>query len=715
MFGPRFAQFNTNPLNLIQTPLTRYNIYGKGRYEISDRVEAYANGMYVRSRVIFNAAPTGIFANDVFVPLSNPFLTTALRNQLCANIDRDNDPTNGVQLIGPAECTAAATALTPADPNYRELPLTADRRFGEGGPRVTTYNFNTFQGSVGLRGPLISNLKWDINGAYGESSRVQSSTSGLLASVQQALRANNVNTCTVTTGGCVPLNIFGPLGSITPQMLAFIASTTYNFVDTSLTQGQATIQGDFGVALPWATQPIGVAFGVEFRRYQGFSRGDAISSVPNAVLGAGAAALPVRGEYNSREAFAEAIIPIIEDRPFFHSLTLEVGGRYADYSLSGGNWTYKVGGSWEPVPDIKFRAMYAKAVRAPNLAELFQPQVVALTNLTTDPCQGTGLAANLAALCVATGVPAAVINTGLIPQPSSGQIQSTQGGNPLLDPETAKTFTAGVVLQPRMVPGFALTLDYYNIDVIGAVSAPTTNDIISGCYGAGNPTLDPANIFCALVRRNPASGRLDGNSATTPGLQLLTSNQGFLQSRGYDLTMNYRRDVGFGRLSVAFQGNHTTRSIFKAIPSPLSPFRECTGFYSTSCMPPAPAWSWSMRTTLSWLNNTVDTSLLWKHISKLKIEPRTCTTDSTLSCGPTLASIFDAFEAIPAFDYFDFSNRVQATDHMSFVFTISNLLNKQPPFLGNTVGTTAFNHANTFPSTYDAVGRRYNVGVNLRF
>ena len=195
----------------------------------------------------------------------------------------------------------------------------------------------------------------------------------------------------------------------------------------------------------------------------------------------------------------------------------------------------------------------------------------------------------------------------------------------------------------------------------------------------------------------------------------MTTNQGFIQTRGYDLTANYRHDVGFGRVSVAFNGNYTTRARFKAIPSALSPLRECIGFYSTSCSPPAPRWSWSMRTSLSWLNNTVDTSLLWQHIGAMKVEPNVCTTDSTLSCGPPLASVFDAFESIPAYDYFDFSNRVQATDHMSFVFTISNLLNKQPPFVGNTIGTTAFNHANTFPSNYDAVGRSYRVGVNLRF
>jgi outer membrane receptor protein involved in Fe transport len=730
LFRNRFNTYNTNPLNLLQTPLKRYNIFGKARYEISDAVEAYGMGMYTRSNVLFNAAPTGIFNIGLLVPLNNPFLTAAQRTQLCAGIDID-PATAGLQATTPADCTAAATAVR-GSAAYRELPLTLDRRFAEAGPRVTNYKFDTFQGSLGLRGPLISNLRWDVVGAYGESQRVQSQVNGTRSGVQQALRASNAATCVdavnAPVAGCVPLNIFGPEGSITPAMLATLVNTTvYNFVDTRLTQGQATIEGDFGYALPWATQPIGIAVGVEFRKYWGFSRGDAISAVPGEVLGAGAAALPQQGDYNSREAFGEMIIPIIEDKPFFHSLTLEVGGRYAHYDLSGGNWTYKAGGSWEPIPDIKFRAMYSKAVRAPNLAELFQPQVVALSNLAADPCQGTAVPANIAALCVATGVPASIINTGSIAAPSSGQIQTTQGGNPNLAPEVAKSFTAGIVLQPRMIPGFALTLDYFNIDVNDAITNPTNNDIIQGCYSvAGNPTLDPNNPFCQLVVRGP-TGQLDGDATTTPGLQRALSNSGFLQARGYDLTMNYRRDVGFGRLSIAFNGNHTTRSRFKALVAlPLSPNRECAGFYSTSCQPVAPRWSWTMRTTLGWLNNTIDTSLLWKHVSSNKLEPFVCQNEPNLSCGPEdpndrtaagvpINTIFDPYERIPAYDWFDFTNRIQATDHMSFVFTVQNLFNKRPPIVGNTIGQTAFNGGNTFPSNYDTVGRSYRVGVNLRF
>lgn len=723
----RYNTYNTNPLNLLQTPLTRYNMFGKARYELSDAIELYATGMYTKSRVVFNAAPTGIFANNVFVPVSNPYLPVSLRNQLCGLVD-SNPNQSGVQTLTPAECTAAAAATTTTNPAYRELLLTADRRFVEAGPRVTTYNFNTFQFSGGLKGPLTANLDWNLWAGYGESSRVTSSTSGLLANVQSALRATNTTTCLNPAGGCVPLNIFGDSGSITPQMLNYLAATTYNFVDTSLTQGQASISGDLGFASPFAVQPIGIAVGLEYRRYYGNSRGDAISAQPGAVLGAGAAALPQQGRYNTKEVYGELIVPLIEDKPFFHNLTLETGARYADYNLSGGNWTYKIGGSWSPVRDVKFRAMYSRAARAPNLGELFQPQVVALSNLTTDPCQGqitTSTGANynatlagsaaLRALCVATGVPQSVLGTGQITAPSSGQIQTTQGGNPLLSPEVAKTFTAGVVLQPSFLRNLAVTVDYYNIDVEEAITNPTVGDVIQGCYGAGNPQLSASNVFCQLVKRNVETGRLDGEATTTPGLQLALSNQGFLQTRGIDFSASYRFDLGnFGRLAFAFNGNRTFRSIFKAIPSPLSPFRECTSFYSTNCQPIQPKMTWSLRTTLSWLDG-MDTSVLWRHISKARLEPNACTTNSALTCGPNPANIFDAYERVPAYDYFDLSQRWQVSSNYDLVFTVTNLLDKKPPFVGNTIGTTAFNHGNTFPSNYDTIGRHYRIGANIRF
>jgi outer membrane receptor protein involved in Fe transport len=198
------------------------------------------------------------------------------------------------------------------------------------------------------------------------------------------------------------------------------------------------------------------------------------------------------------------------------------------------------------------------------------------------------------------------------------------------------------------------------------------------------------------------------------------SNAGFYQTRGYDLSVSYRRDLSFAKLNLAFNGNLTERARFQASTA-ASFIRECVGFYSSSCQPIQPRHSWTLRSTLSWAGD-IDTSLLWRHISSARLEPREGPAGNVCpivgevgSCGQDPASIFDPYENIPAYNYFDFSVRAAMAENMTFIFTVANLLDKQPPVVGNNIGQTAFNGGNTFPSNYDPVGRRFNVGVNLRF
>lgn len=699
--------FNFAPDNALRTPLRRFSAFGKAHYDLNDDIQAFGTVLFSKSTVGFPAASTGLFANPMNLPLSNPFLPAATRNQLCAA--DSNAATAGIQpFLTPAQCDAAALALSPTSPDYREIPIVAERRITELGPRFTEWTTTTFQFNAGLRGGLTDNIDWEVRGSYGESERITESVSGSTAALQQALRATNPNTCTVTTGGCVPLNLFGPAGSITPAMADFLRLTTFNFVKTSYSGVEAGLNGDLGVTSPFASTPVGFAVGVEYRRYEGESFGDAISRQPGAVLGAGAAALPIFGEFDSREVYAELIVPLVEDKPFVHSLTFEGGVRYADYSTSGGNVTWKAGGSWEPVDWVKFRGIYTRAVRAPNIAELFQPQVVALTNLTADPCQGqnTNAAganynarlaneAALRALCVATGVPAGILGTGAIPPPSSGQIQSTTGGNPLLDPEVATTITAGIVLQPDFVPGLTVSADWYSIKVKDAITNPTVLDVINGCYGTAlNPNLSASTPACGLIGRNPA-GRLDGAVVDTPGVFLGLSNQGRLETSGIDVNVNYSRDIGFATFVYALNANYTFVNKFQATPASVN--RECIGYFSTSC-DPISEFTLNQRTTLRFSN--VDVSLNWRHLSEVIREPT--------------ASVV-AFPVIPSYDLFDLGFAANVSDNLRINLAVTNLFDKQPPIVGNQVGTTAFNAANTYPSTYDTLGRRYNVGVNLRF
>ena len=194
----------------------------------------------------------------------------------------------------------------------------------------------------------------------------------LTSRLRQSLLANNTTTCITATNGCVPLNPFGLAGSITPGMADFLVEESTSTIRTSLAQARAVISGDLGFSSPGASEPIGFAIGTEYRKYRAQQASDLLAKTPGELGGAGGAAPDINGGYDVYEAYGELIVPLLADKPLFHSLTIEGGARYSRYSVDGGGtnstWTYKVGASWEPVEDIKFRGNYSRAVRAPNHA-----------------------------------------------------------------------------------------------------------------------------------------------------------------------------------------------------------------------------------------------------------------------------------------------------------------------------------------------------------
>jgi iron complex outermembrane recepter protein len=696
--APGLSDYNFNPLNLFQTPNDRWSIYGAAHYEFLPNVEFFSEGFYTRSRVVQNLAPTGSFTNPFQVPLNNPFLTAAQRTQLCtfANI---------------ANCPAAIAA-------GQEITAIVARRFVETGPRVATFESNLFQINAGLRGKLVSNLRWEAFVQYGEANRRNVSTGTALADRLQA----GLRSCPAgSPAGCVPVNIFGAAGTMTPAMLNYLGVPTSTFINTRFADVQGLITGDFGFHTPWTDKPLSIAFGGEYRRYSGGQFGDLPSSTPGQILGSGGAFTTINGSYFSREGFGEINFPLITDKAFFKSLNIEAGFRYADYSNSGGNWTYKFGGNYSPIKEITFRGTYTRAVRAPNLGELFQPVVTGLNNLAVDPCQGANGTANatVSALCTAqlaaAGLPASRL--GAIPAPIAGQINVTTGGNPNLRPEEATTYTVGLVIQPGdafggIFRGFTATVDWYEINVTGAITSPTVGDIVNGCFSQANPN----DTRCTLIRRNPLTGGLSGDPASTQGVIQQQSNLGFLQTRGVDFTASYQRRFGAVNMNWSFNGNYTDRSRFQSNPSSF--IRECVGFYSVSCDPVLPQWSWNLRTTAS--VDAFDFSILWRHIDPTRYEPRTSATQPAAgtvgsfgSTNPT--TIVGAYRQIPAFNYLDFSLGINVNKNLRLGLLVENLLDDNAPDVGNTIGTTTFNSGNTFPSVYDPLGRRFLFSTQVRF
>ncbi|CAN5144157.1 TonB-dependent receptor [soil metagenome] len=712
---PTYALYNFNPVNIFQTPFTRYNIYAEGHYDISDKVTVYSRGMFSKNKVTQILAPGGAFGENVTINYNNPFLPAGARSQFC--------DANGLDT---ATCSAAAAATGPDDPNYKTFDTVVSRRTVELGGRRTTFTTQFFDYKAGFKYNISNSLSLDVGGSYGESENTAATVGNLRVSrLQEAALASSATSCDSGNADCVPINLFGPAGSITTAAGAFINGTTSVVQRASLAQAHALLSGDVGISTPFSDTPISFALGGEYRQYTASQESDVLSQTPGEISGSGGAAPNISGSYKVSEIYGELNVPLVSDKPFFKNLSVEAGLRYSHYEIDTAGspkfntTTYKAGGNWEPVDGLKLRGNYQHAVRAPNIGELFSPTQVTLTNLATDPCaslDSTGArqfaapTGALQAVCLAQGATAS--NVSLIQNDVAGQPNATTGGNPALKPEKSNSYTFGVVIQPsNYIPGLSFTVDYYHIKVTGAITTATPSDAIAACFGGATASNGGAGLAagaatsaaCTAITRDPNTGGLYGNPGVVGGVPLPLSNLGVLLTDGIDISANYRRDLGFAKMNLSFTGNWTSRSKFQA--TPTSTNRECVGFYSTSCASIQPEFQWNTRATFSF--GKIDASVLWRHIGAEKYEPQAVIESGTPA--------FAAFDHIKAYNYIDLALRLEVSDNFELTMTANNIFDKKPPVVGYNIGSTAYNSGNTYPSTYDALGRRYAVSARVKF
>ena len=349
----------------------------------------------------------------------------------------------------------------------------------------------------------------------------ESTNDYVIANLHQAFNvttdANGNAVCVDPTGGCVPYNIFqrGPGGEslVTSAMTDFIHGIGLVNGSTAQTIFGASIQGDlgeYGIQLPSADYGVRMLAGLETRTDELSSRPDEISQVPGGgFTGVGGATLPVEGEVEVMEFFTEFEVPLVNGVTGVEELTLRGQYRYSDYDRNGNNTstsvdtnTYGVSLAWSPIDDLRFRAQFQRAVRAPNVIALYTGQNTNLPDLSPagtnangvqlfDPCSSDAPIASLAA-CQNTGVTAA--QYGTIFDVLAGQTQSITGGNPFLQPEEADTVTFGAVWQPEFVDGLSISLDYFTILVEDAISAGIpAQTTLDECLATGN------SVFCDLI------------------------------------------------------------------------------------------------------------------------------------------------------------------------------------------------------------------------
>jgi outer membrane receptor protein involved in Fe transport len=672
--------YNYAPVNYIQLPQERHQFTALGNYEISENAEIYARAMFTDSRVPQQLAPTPIFQTATFTLDGNPFIADATEQMLSDALG------DGVDTDGDGIDDTATAFLR--------------RRLEEVGPRVSNDSFNSFQFLVGLRGAIgDSSWTYDVNYSTGKANNLNAQlgnvnrgrfNQALLlatdANGQVILDANGNPSCadTSTNGStinCAPMNLFGE-GNISQDAADFLKTAVSAIATFDQRIFSANVSGDTDGFFELPGGPVGMAFGYDHQDHD-------FVFLPSQDLAAGTiagfSAQPgVAGGYTVSEVYGEIYLPILDGAPMADLLDMELAYRSADYSTVGSVESYKIAASWAPVEEVRFRAGFNTAVRAPNIGELFSPRNEGFPG-AIDPCSALGTAATdagVAAICAATGVPANVMGSPAL-NLASNQVRAFGGGNPNLKEEEAETLTVGVVLTP--MEDLSISFDYFDIEIEDAVSAfgGGASNILNTCYDPTDPLGGAGSPFCNAVTR-----RADG---TIFGIETAAQNVATQTLVGYDLIASYSMDVMDGTMSIDYLGTYTKENDF--LPFAGGTVLECAGKFGTVCGEPVP--EYKHRVTVKWSNDDLTAQLLWRYVGE--VDDDDDTTDYS-------------FEQISAYSSFDASASYHLSDNYQVTAGIDNLFNKKPPVIGGND-----EQSNTYPATYDVFGRTYYVNFKATF
>ncbi|MEE2567768.1 TonB-dependent receptor domain-containing protein [Hyphobacterium marinum] len=656
--------YNYAPANYLQLPQERYNIGAFASYEVNQHLEFYGRGIYANNVVDSQLAPTPAGVT-LTVNLDNPNINPVLRNLMINDAGSNNGD-------------GTATIRT-------------SRRYQELGTRNSLRDTSSFQMVFGARGDINDAWSYDVFANYSRSSVSQIQSGNLSVSALQAGVLCDGGPTAIASGCTAPtVNIFGGENSISAAGAAFISRTGAQIDTIETFQTVATVAGQLDVlTVPMAETAPSVVFGFEYREAEADSR-------PDSVLGPDVRgfnqSLPVSGVVDVYEFFAEAEVPLVENRPGMESLALNLAFRSSEYNTVGNTETFAIGLGWQVDEQIRLRGNFNRAVRAPNVNDLFAP----LTNGfpgAQDPCSGGQFGSFSGATnvqsCINAGVPAGNVGTGF---QGNGQMEALFGGNPNLGAETADTYTVGVVATPNIIDGLTIQLDYYNISIEDAITTVPLQTLLNECH------ISNIASSCAILAggRNPATGEMGANGFT-PSLTAI--NIGLLEAEGVDLRIDYSFDAGVigmpGEVGLSYYGGVTM--VNDTTNSPTSPVIACAGLYGLDCGEPTPEYKHAMQA--SWYTGPFTTSLRWRHVGAVDADPT------------TQGFIGDLSDNIEATNYFDVTFQYDVTENFVTTIGVTNITDTDVPVLGS----TASEQANTWPATYDTLGRRLFVGGTIRF
>lgn len=647
--GANTTRYNYAPVNYLQLPQERYTMAAFGTYDVTDNITAKLRGIFTSNNVPTELAPTPFFRTVTIDIDNNPFLTPSTE-----------------------------AAFRAANGGGGLFPIYIGRRMLESGPRNSNQELDSYQLAGGLEGSFSEEWDWELHAHINRVNGVQVQTGNISISAMQAAVLSN--TCNIFGQG-----VFSDACVTQVTRTGTIQNTTEQRNLVFTTDGPVN-----SLVSPMAENPMQLVLGAEYREEQYDLR-------PDSVLGPDVSgfnqALPIAGDFNTYELFGEMYFPLIEGAAFAEELSLNGAYRYSDYSTVGGVSSYAIGAEWAPTSDVRFRGQLQRAVRAPNVTELFSPQTNGFPG-AQDPCAAaspTAPATATLAQCTSTApaIPAAIYNTGF--QPNS-QIPSLFGGNPNLGEETGDTITIGAVIQPSAIDGLTLTVDYYDIEIDDVISTLPVQDLLDNCYNGVAPA------FCSLITRS-AAGTITNISLTNANLSKLTA-------KGIDAELSYNfdaEDVGMdfigGEFAFNIIGGYRIESGFQS--TAATAFFDCAGYYGAGgpgCGEPNPEWKHTA--TLRHTKGALLNSLRWRYIGGTD-------EDDLLNGVQSGRFVTD----IAAKNYFDFTSQYDINDHFQISAGIINIFDTDPPVLGDCCSE----QANTWPASYNPFGRQFFISGKARF
>ncbi len=664
--------------NLNLTPQERTAMFVSGNYQLSENVEAFVLGSWLKTESSFFIAPL-------------PFDGRAAV---------DNVPISGDSIYNPF-----GVDITDARLRLRDFIPT----------RTTRFETDTYQITAGLRGNFgDSSWSWDASYGYGRTPQSQSVrgylyspglTDALGPSMIDPATGNPI--CVRTPGdpstvisGCLPVNFLGPppdpnspAGQAQLAALNLINPTITNTNENDLKVFNANITGDL-FELPAGM--VSLAGGVERREESASATADFLTLIPPGetvclITQEACTFGDIAGSFDVNEIYLEALVPLLADVPFAEKLNVSLGTRYSDYSNFGGTTNSKIGLEWKPFSDLLVRATYADVFRAPTIGDLYAPTVPS-ANTYTDPCNGyTGQPTPDPRACA--GVP-----TDGSFQQSNNQVTSFQVADPNLQPEEGDVFTYGFVYSPGWLEGFSITADYWRVNLEQFITNLPENVMLNQCFNFGR--------YCDTFIRD--------DSGDVAQMTNVIGNFGRLQSSGLDVGLRYLfAETGWGRfawnLDASYIAEYNVRLLADDPDSDVGAFPgipQSTGLAGTFVDNASSGFGnlarWRALNDISWSLGNFSASLTTRYVHHVYEAP---------DVADVTEPGYVAKRRVPSFTQTDLQigYQFEELNNSSIQIGVRNLTDRQPPLI-----YSGFN-ASTDMRTYDAIGRYYWMRWTAKF